>query len=84
VSNILDAPRTDIVGSWLEVEQGNTANVIPSQYPDEWSFCAAEGKAVCGPVLENHYATWYTTADVDLFAKYGINTLRIPTSKILF
>lgn len=69
-------------GSWLEVEQGNTANVIPSQYPDEWSFCATEGKAVCGPVLENHYANWFTTADVDLIAQYGINTIRIPTSKV--
>jgi glucan 1,3-beta-glucosidase len=54
--------------------------VIPAGYPDEWTFCATEGKAVCGPVLEAHYASWFTTADIDRFSQYGINTLRIPTS----
>ncbi|KAK8844011.1 hypothetical protein IAR55_006804 [Kwoniella newhampshirensis] len=68
------------LGSWLEVEQGNTPNVIPSQYPDEWTFCSAVGKGACGPVLENHYRTWFTTSDIDNFARYGINTIRIPTT----
>ena len=70
---------TTPLGSWLEVEQSNTPGIIPAQYPDEWTYCATEGKAVCGPVLERHYSTWYTTADIDKFAAYGINTLRIPT-----
>lgn len=68
------------LNSWLEIENGNTANVIPAPYPDEWSWCGAVGIAACGPVLEKHYAEWFTTADIDNYLAYGINTLRIPTT----
>ena len=45
---------------------------------DEWTLCEALGDQ-CGPTFENHYATWYTKSDIDTLAKYGINTLRVPT-----
>lgn len=65
------------------MELNYTPNVIPAPYQDEWSYCAAVGKAVCGPVLEQHYSTFVSTADIDKVASYGINTLRIPVSASL-
>ncbi|GAA6014347.1 hypothetical protein JCM10207_005427 [Rhodosporidiobolus poonsookiae] len=68
------------LGTWLEIEANYTPDVLPDGYTDEWSYCAAVGKATCGPVLEKHYASFVTRADIDKLAKYGINTLRIPTT----
>lgn len=45
---------------------------------DEWDFCANLGSQ-CGPVLEQRYASYITTADIDKMAAAGINILRIPT-----
>ncbi|KAF7557943.1 hypothetical protein G7Z17_g306 [Cylindrodendrum hubeiense] len=45
---------------------------------DEWDFCANLGSR-CGPVLEQRYATFITTSDIDKLAAAGINVLRIPT-----
>ncbi len=70
------------LGSWLEIETNYSPDVIPSEYQDEWSWCGAVGFATCGPVLEAHYDSWVTKADIDKIAKYGVNTLRIPTSKL--
>ncbi|BGP38326.1 hypothetical protein JCM10450v2_002272 [Rhodotorula kratochvilovae] len=68
------------LGTWLEIEANYTPDVLPDGFQDEWSYCAAVGKAVCGPVLEKHYASFVTKADIDKIAAYGINTLRIPTT----
>ncbi|KAH8655390.1 glycoside hydrolase superfamily [Xylariales sp. PMI_506] len=45
---------------------------------DEYTFCKDLGLCKCGQLLEERYATWFTTQDVDMFADYGINLLRIP------
>ena len=45
---------------------------------DEWDLCSGLGSA-CGPVLEQRYATYITTEDIDALAATGINLLRIPT-----
>lgn len=67
-------------GTWLKIETNYTPDVLPAGYQDEWSYCAAVGKDVCGPVLERHYESFVTRADIDRIAQYGIDTLRIPTS----
>lgn len=71
------------LGAWLEIETNYAPGVIPSEYQDEWSWCGAVGAATCGPVLEAHYDSYVTKADIDKVAKYGVNTLRIPTSTFL-
>lgn len=45
---------------------------------DEWDFCVNLGSR-CGPVLEQRYASYITTRDIDKMASAGINVLRIPT-----
>ncbi|KAL8280492.1 hypothetical protein RQP46_007140 [Phenoliferia psychrophenolica] len=68
------------LGAWLELEKTFAGGVIPDAYDDEWTYCEAVGKAVCSVVLEKHYATYVTTADIDKIARYGVNTVRIATS----
>ncbi|KAL2861841.1 glycoside hydrolase superfamily [Aspergillus pseudodeflectus] len=70
------------LGGWLEQEQVFDQMWWNSHAPDaadEWSFCETLGEA-CGPVLEERYASYVTTADIDRMAAVGINTLRIPTT----
>lgn len=73
-----------IAGAWLAVENTLTPNLFADGgapgVPDEWTFCQTIGKEACGKVLENHYATFITTADIDTLASVGINTLRITTT----
>ncbi|KAL2784785.1 glycoside hydrolase superfamily [Aspergillus keveii] len=47
--------------------------------PDEWTLCANLGRS-CGPVLEERYASWITTQDIDRLHAANVNTLRIPTN----
>lgn len=71
------------IGTWLEIEVSNTPNIfIDAGYnaTDEWTFCEAVGKEYCGEVLERHYATYYTTADIDKIATVGVNIIRVPTT----
>ncbi|GAA5851598.1 hypothetical protein JCM8547_001143 [Rhodosporidiobolus lusitaniae] len=68
------------LGTWLEIETNYAPSAIPAEFNEEWTYCETVGKAVCGPVLEKHYDTWVTPSDVDLLSKYGVNTLRIPTT----
>lgn len=46
---------------------------------DEWGLCENLGSQ-CGPVLEQRYASWITTSDIDKAAKSGVTLLRIPTT----
>lgn len=69
------------LGGWLHQE----AVIDPafwSQYGgdalDEWGLCAGLGP-LCGPVLEQRYASYITTADIDALAAAGVNLLRVPT-----
>ncbi|KAI5452871.1 hypothetical protein NCC49_006410 [Naganishia albida] len=72
------------IGAWLAVENTLTPNLFADGgapgVPDEWTFCQTIGKEACGKVLENHYATFITTADIDTLASVGINTVRITTT----
>ncbi|KAJ9090788.1 hypothetical protein QFC21_007168 [Naganishia friedmannii] len=71
------------LGTWLEIEVTNTPNIfLDAGYnvTDEWTFCREAGFEYCGQVLENHYATYYTTADIDKIATVGVNVIRIPTT----
>jgi hypothetical protein len=70
------------LGGWLEQEQVFNQYWWDQYAPDaadEWTFCETLG-ARCGPVLEERYATFVTTADIDKLAAVGVNTLRIPTT----
>ncbi|KAH7386035.1 putative glucan 1,3-beta-glucosidase precursor [Pyrenochaeta sp. MPI-SDFR-AT-0127] len=52
-------------------EHGNGA-------PDEWTVCKSLGPTAVGKILEAHYETFFTKADVDVLAAQNINILRIP------
>lgn len=54
-------------------------NSLAPNATDEWTLCETLGPR-CGPTLEDRYATWITTADIDRIAASGVNTLRIPTT----
>jgi aryl-phospho-beta-D-glucosidase BglC (GH1 family) len=69
----------------MEVESGNDPNIYNTLgcpgVADEWTCCEAIGKERCGAALEARYASFVTPADIDFMKTYGINTIRIPTSK---
>ncbi|RDW64411.1 putative exo-beta-1,3-glucanase (GH5-family) member of the ScExg1-family [Aspergillus mulundensis] len=70
------------LGGWLEQEKVFNQYWWDQYAPDaedEWTFCETLGSN-CGPVLEERYASFVTTADIDRLAAVGINTLRIPTT----
>ncbi|KAL4899080.1 glycoside hydrolase superfamily [Aspergillus multicolor] len=70
------------LGGWLEQEKVFNQYWWDQYAPDaedEWTFCETLGSD-CGPVLEERYASFVTTADIDRLAAVGINTLRIPTT----
>ncbi|KAJ5669569.1 hypothetical protein N7462_010639 [Penicillium macrosclerotiorum] len=70
------------LGGWLEQERVFNQYWWDQYAPDaddEWTFCETLGSQ-CGPVLEERYATFVTTADIDKMAAVGVNTLRIPTT----
>jgi hypothetical protein len=69
------------LGGWLVLEKNIQPSFFNDNAPsaiDEDSFCETLGQAKCGALLENRYNTYITTKDIDNFAAYGINTLRIP------
>ncbi|KAL4883006.1 glycoside hydrolase superfamily [Aspergillus karnatakaensis] len=70
------------LGGWLEQERVFNQYWWDQYAPDaedEWTFCEMLGDR-CGPVLEERYETFVTTADIDELASVGVNTLRIPTT----
>ncbi|KAL4924017.1 glycoside hydrolase [Aspergillus undulatus] len=70
------------LGGWLEQEKVFNQYWWDQHAPDaedEWTFCETLGSD-CGPVLEERYATFVTTSDIDRLAAVGVNTLRIPTT----
>jgi aryl-phospho-beta-D-glucosidase BglC (GH1 family) len=70
------------LGGWL-VQESTIDTDWWAQYSggasDEWGLCKHLGSR-CGAVLENRYATFITTADIDKAALAGITLLRIPTT----
>ena len=70
------------LGGWLTLEKGLDPaffnNNGASAAIDEDSFCQVLGKFRCGLLLEQRYRTYFTTQDIDKFASFDVNTLRIP------
>ncbi|CRL30481.1 Glycoside hydrolase, catalytic core [Penicillium camemberti] len=70
------------LGGWL-IQEPNIDPIWWDTYsggaPDEWGLCKNLGSQ-CGPVLEERYATWITTSDIDKVARSGATLLRIPTT----
>lgn len=61
------------LGGWLELERVFYPEWWDSVAPDaadEWTLCESLG-AECSRVLENHYATYITTSDIDKVAAVG-------------
>lgn len=74
------------LGGWLVQEWSSDQTWWYEQVPessdvprDEWNLCMYLGDK-CGPVLEERYASYYSTADIDKLASVGVNLLRIPTN----
>lgn len=69
------------LGAWL-VQEKSLDTGFWDQYggnaTDEWGLCVNLGPR-CGPVLEQRYASFITTATIDKLAKAGFSSLRIPT-----
>lgn len=69
------------LGAWL-VQERSLDTAFWDQYggnaTDEWGLCVNLGSR-CGPVLEQRYASFITTATIDKLAKAGFTSLRIPT-----
>ena len=75
------------LGGWLVLERWMNEdwfvqNAGP-QAMDEWSFSQALGSKAAG-VLEDHWNTWVTEADLDTLASVGVNHIRIPVGYWLF
>lgn len=69
------------LGAWL-VQEKSLDTGFWDQYggnaTDEWGLCVNLGPR-CGPVLEQRYASFITTATIDKLASAGFSSLRIPT-----
>lgn len=72
------------LGGWLLLEPWITPSLF-EQFPtspappvDEWTFIQRLGKTEATRQLTQHWATWYTFADMQALRDAGINTLRIP------
>lgn len=70
------------LGGWLVLEKGIDPaffnNSGAASASDEDSFCKLLGPIKCALALEERYATYFTNSDIDEFASYGVNTLRVP------
>lgn len=69
------------IGSWLVLEKWITPDIFTNNAPDsvdEWTFTETLGKTTAQSVLENHWSSWFTEADVAQLSAQGINALRIP------
>jgi aryl-phospho-beta-D-glucosidase BglC (GH1 family) len=69
------------LGGWLLLEFNIDPNFFRTNAPnaiDEDSFCKELGNKACGALLEKRFNEYITTKDIDMFASYGVNTLRIP------
>lgn len=62
------------LGGWLEQEEVFDQYWWDQYAPnatDEWTFCETLGDQ-CGPVLEQRYASYITTDDIDKVAAVGM------------
>jgi aryl-phospho-beta-D-glucosidase BglC (GH1 family) len=70
------------LGGWLSQEKGIDPAFFDdngaSAAIDEDSFCAVLGQKKCGKLLEQRYKEFITEDDIDIFASYGVNLVRVP------
>lgn len=69
------------LGAWLVQEKSLDTGfweTYGGNATDEWGLCLNLGSH-CGPVLEQRYASFITTATIDKLATAGFSSLRIPT-----
>lgn len=69
------------LGAWLVQEKSLDTGFWDQDggnATDEWGLCVNLGSR-CGPVLEQRYASFITTATIDKLAGAGFTSLRIPT-----
>jgi aryl-phospho-beta-D-glucosidase BglC (GH1 family) len=70
------------LGGWLSQEKGIDPAFFDgngaSAAIDEDSFCEVLGTKTCGKLLEKRYKEFITTDDIDIFASYGVNLIRVP------
>ncbi|KAL2817867.1 glycoside hydrolase superfamily [Aspergillus granulosus] len=70
------------LGGWLVQESTVDTTFWNTHAPgasDEWTLCKTLGRR-CGPILEQRYATFIKTSDIDTLAAAGVTILRIPTT----
>ncbi|KAH9897500.1 glycoside hydrolase superfamily [Xylariomycetidae sp. FL2044] len=69
------------LGGWLLQEKAIDPIFFEDNAPDaadEDSFCEILGQEECGELLEERYKTFFQLCDIDFFASYGVNLLRVP------
>lgn len=60
------------------IDQGFFNNNGAAAAEDEDSFCEVLGDFKCGLLLEKRYSSYITKKDIDLYASYGVNLIRVP------
>ncbi|POW03680.1 hypothetical protein PSHT_11572 [Puccinia striiformis] len=75
------------LGNWLILERWMVEDWFvekagPNSW-DEWSFTIAQGDNAA-KLLDEHWSTWVTEADVEKLYQAGINTFRIPIGYWIF
>ncbi|KAI1864409.1 uncharacterized protein JN550_008966 [Neoarthrinium moseri] len=70
------------LGGWLVQEKGMEPSFFndngASAANDENAFCKILGAERCGELLETRYKNFFKKRDIDRFAAYGVNLLRVP------
>lgn len=61
---------------WIASDIWN--DMCGSDSKSEFDCVSKLGQDTANQKFQNHWKTWYTQADFDLMAKYGLNTVRIP------
>jgi glucan 1,3-beta-glucosidase len=64
------------IGGWLVLEPWITPDVVAGTNAiDQWTFDSTPGTT---SMLENHWSTFFTEADVHSISGFGLNAMRIP------
>ncbi|KAM0705899.1 hypothetical protein Q7P35_007259 [Cladosporium inversicolor] len=71
-------PTPNTFPGWRNYKSNDYFRTNAPSAIDEDSFCKDLGKSACGRLLEKRYTEYITNKDIDNFASFGVNTLRIP------
>ncbi|KAI9724716.1 MAG: exo-1,3-beta-glucanase [Chrysothrix sp. TS-e1954] len=71
------------LGGWLVLEPWITPSIFQSHPPsdgivDEYTLCQKMGNAAASSILQQHWQSWITQADIQQIAGWGFNMVRIP------